>query len=235
MPTPTTTRVVGADITRGRWALVVLEKGRFADALVADDLEALHRELPEAAVIAVDIPIGLPAGGADWPRACDGAARRFVGPRGSSVFTAPPRPVLDAPSYGDAGDLHEELTGVRLSRQAWGLRAKILETEAFVAAHPERSVIEVHPEVVFRALNGGHLQHPKKTWNGENRRRRLLAAAGILLSDDLPEEVSRIPHDDILDAAAAAWTAHRHATGRSRSILEEVAASTGPRLPTIWF
>ena len=75
-------RVAGVDIAGGAWAVVVLEGNRvvetfrcetFADALLVD-----------AWVVAVDIPIGMPASGA---RPADVAARRFVGGRGSSVFT----------------------------------------------------------------------------------------------------------------------------------------------------
>jgi predicted RNase H-like nuclease len=205
--------VVGADVTRGRWATVVLLGGRFDRAFVASNLDELSRQVPDAAVIAIDIPIGLASGAGDWPRPCDPAARKFVGPRSSSVFTAPPRPVLDTSSYDDANELHRRLTGKGISQQSWALRAKILEVDDFIRRHPELTVIEVHPEVSFCSLKGGPLNDPKKTRDGEAVRRRLLADAGVVLPPDLPEPVRKIPHDDLLDAAVAAWSARRFAAG----------------------
>jgi predicted RNase H-like nuclease len=72
----------------------------------------------------------------------------------------------------------------------------------------------VHPEVSFQALAGGDpLPYAKKSWRGQAIRRSLLAAAGILLPEALGEADS-VPPDDILDAAAAAWSAQRIASGR---------------------
>jgi len=67
--------VAGADVVKGRWICVVLENGTYHQAVL----------------------IGLPADGTDRPRPADLAARTFIGPRRSSVFTAPPRPDYDEP------------------------------------------------------------------------------------------------------------------------------------------
>ena len=67
-------------------------------------------------------------------------------------------------------------------------------------------VIEVHPEVCFRAMKGEPLDYSKHSWNGQAERRRLIAGAGI----DLPDHIldaGKVPSDDLLDAAVAAWTA----------------------------
>src|SRR5205085_11648547 len=94
---PSELRVAGVDLASGGWAVVILEGNRvvetfrcetFADALLVD-----------ARIVAVDIPIGIPDEGA---RLADVAARRFVGPRASSVFTTPLRRVLETPSYAEA-------------------------------------------------------------------------------------------------------------------------------------
>src|SRR5262245_9293744 len=86
------TRVVGVDGCRGGWIAAALEpeRGRWT-ALVLPDFAALLAAFPDAAAIAVDIPIGLPA---DGPRACDRLARARLGPRRSSVFPAPSRALL---------------------------------------------------------------------------------------------------------------------------------------------
>jgi predicted RNase H-like nuclease len=64
---------------------------------------------------------------------------------------------------------------------------------------------EVHPELCFR-LRAGRRLAGKRSWNGVMARLSLLRDAGL----DLPEHVEggdRLPPDDVLDAAIAAWTA----------------------------
>jgi predicted RNase H-like nuclease len=76
----------------------------------------------------------------------------------------------------------------------------------------------VHPELSFQALAGGTpLSHAKKTWRGQHLRRALLADAGIALPDELGE-ADRIAADDVLDAAAAAWSARRIALGTAERL-----------------
>ncbi len=64
-------------------------------------------------IIVVDIPIGLTARG---PRLCDIETRRFIGPRGSSVFPAPLRPMLTARDWKDAARLRQTIEGKRCSK-----------------------------------------------------------------------------------------------------------------------
>jgi predicted RNase H-like nuclease len=75
----------------------------------------------------------------------------------------------------------------------------------------------VHPEVSFRALGGRPLPASKRTWAGQAARRGLLEGAGIRLPDQLGRAGVAAP-DDVLDAAAAAWSAHRIADGRAASL-----------------
>ena len=60
----------------------------------------------------------------------------------------------------------------------------------------------------------------KKTWAGAEQRRRLLDGAGIRLGRELGLAGEMAGVDDILDAAAAAWTAQRYAKGQARSMPE---------------
>ncbi len=85
---------------------------------------------------------------------------------------------------------------------------------------PSDAPEEVHPEVSFRELAGGApLAHAKKTRPGQNLRRSLPAGAGLVLPDELGE-ADRVPADDVLDAAVAAWSAHRIALGIAGRIPE---------------
>jgi predicted RNase H-like nuclease len=227
------TVVAGADNTRGRWVVVVLENGRCNTALLARSLSEVPDLLGPIDLLAIDIPIGLPLTGDDWPRPADLEARELVGPRRSSVFPSPPRPVLDEPGYPAANALHRRLTGKGLSRQTWGLRAKILEAAAFITDHPD--TIEAHPEVCFRAMKGEPLTHSKKTWNGQMERRALLAAHGIELPDRLDDLVGATPADDILDAAAAAWTADRCLRGEAQVLPTDSSGSPIRHRGVIWY
>jgi predicted RNase H-like nuclease len=206
------TLAVGVDAWRKGWVAVALVDGRFHEARPAARFEEVLEAYPDAAVIAVDIPIGAPETGV---RAADRLARGFLGPRASSVFSTPPRSALEAATYAEARAL-----GLGVSSQAYALRRRILEVDE--AARADRRVVEAHPEVSFRALAGKTLP-PKKTWAGQAERRTALAAAGIELPEDLgPANV--VPPDDLLDAAVAAWSAQRVAEGRAERLGDDGAA-----------
>jgi predicted RNase H-like nuclease len=225
--------VAGADVARGSWVVVTLADGVFHDAMVVEGLETVWDSADGLELLAADIPIGLPEDGGAWPRAADLEARRLVGPRWSSVFPTPPRPVLDARSYTAANALHRELTEKGLSRQTWGLRGKILEAEGLIDRQP--GTIEAHPEVCFRMMKGAPLEHAKKSWNGQMERRRLLEERGIVIPDGLDAVTGRTPPDDLLDAAATAWTAWRFATGKAAALPAGHASPSMVERGLIWF
>lgn len=204
------TKVLGVDAAgKAGWVAVCLLAGQVETVRVERSFETLAHDHSDCEVIAVDMPIGLPEDG--HHRECDRAARDFVGKRHLSVFPAPSEAILEAPSHAAASELSKRLTGKGVSRQTYGLRGKIWEV-AEIAGQDSR-VIEVHPEVSFCALVGSApLAFAKKTWNGQMQRRELLHDEGIDLPDEL-EEAAGIPVDDVLDAAAAAWSAQRYAAG----------------------
>jgi predicted RNase H-like nuclease len=169
------------------------------------------------AAVGVDIPLGLPTGTA--PRACDVACARRLGRARSSVFPAPPRPVLVAPTPEAARAVARRLTGRAISLQTFHIGAKIREWDA-LAALPD-GVVEVHPEVSLRALAPDLDFAPKKTTRGTGQRiaalARWLDPAVALV--DLPAG-ARL--DDVLDALAAAWSAHRWAAGTAEVLGPEL-------------
>jgi predicted RNase H-like nuclease len=184
---------------------------------------------PPLAVIAVDIPIGLPDTGR---RQADILARKAVGPLWPSVFMTPVRPAMEAPDYATAADLSRRLAGEGISRQAFALQAKILQVDRWVRETPHR-VVEVHPEASFAELAGAALQSRKSRWAGTVLRRRLLAGAGISLPDDLGPAAEKAAVDDVLDAAAAAWTAVRVLRGQALSTPPESPSISGPQGPLL--
>jgi predicted RNase H-like nuclease len=212
--------VTGIDSCAGGWVAVTLSADADAGALsavsvtVARTLDGLGLGvgLDGAGVIGIDMPLGLLAAG--W-RTADLLARRALGRRGSCVFAIPPRPVWEQPAYANANQNCRELTGRGMSIQAWGLRGKLLEADAFRrAAVPPLCeappLYEVHPELAFAALAAGTpLADSKHTRAGLAIRRALLAQAGIVV----PPRVPGAAEDDLLDAAAVAWSARRVAAG----------------------
>ena len=202
------TRVIGVDGCKKGWVGVTSDLRGYFGATI-DQLVATADGDGELEVVAIDIPIGLPLTG---HRQADVLARGLVGKRKSSVFPTPIRAALLAASHAEGSALNLRATGKGITHQAYGLRKKILEVDAWVGA-VDRTVIEVHPEVCFATLAGHPLAHPKWSWAGAEARRRLLGSAGI----EVPEEIGVAGElagvDDVLDAAAACWTARRYAAG----------------------
>jgi predicted RNase H-like nuclease len=200
---PGVTSVLGVDGCRVGWVGALVEGGRVSWHLFATIAEALA--LPVTA-IGVDMPIGLPATGR---RCCDVEAKALLGRAHPRVFLAPPRGVLDAATYEEAGRRHRELAGgLGLSVQTWHLVPKIREVDA-VADDPR--LVEVHPELSLAELGAAGPLPSKKTAAGRAARVALLTG---WLGDlgDLP------PGDDGLDALAVAWSAHRWLAGRARTL-----------------
>ncbi len=158
-----------------------------------------------AAVLAADVPIGLPDRGT---RRCDvEARRRLSGGRASSVFAAPHRPALAFTRYADArADLPS------LSAQSFALVARIRDVDtALRAAGPgvHDRVVECHPEVSLRALTGRVLPRKKSAAGALLRLQALTAALGEVP----PDAPAQAGLDDALDALACAWTARRFLAG----------------------
>jgi predicted RNase H-like nuclease len=211
--------VVGVDGCPAGWIAVRydLASGQIEPALRPDARHVLAA-YPDAVCIGIDIPIGLSDGP---PRACDIAARRLLGrPRASSVFPAPPRPLLRARTFADASARSRELFGRGVSIQSYAIYRRVDEVDQVMTPDLQQRVVEVHPEVSFAALAGGQaMRHAKKTAAGYVERCALLAAAF-----DAPIPFDRAAArrgapfarpDDLLDAIAVAWTARRVAEGQA--------------------
>jgi predicted RNase H-like nuclease len=207
--------VIGVDGCNGGWIAAARERGVIRCRRIAR-LEELFLAPEPPAVVAVDIPIGLPERG---PRACDRAARELLGPkRGSSVFPAPLRPLLAARSFEEAGRLRERIEGKRLSKQTWLIVAKIAEVDDLLqrSAAARAATREVHPELSFYYLNGGRpLSESKRKSAGRLERLELLRAWCGPAVDRALADHARLTcgPDDVVDAFAALWTAERIAAG----------------------
>ena len=151
-----------------------------------------------------------------------GRARRSPGRRGRASLRGrqpceqrlptPPRAALEARTFGEANEIARTITGKGISQQAFALGKKILEVHAL--AEVDERVIEMHPEVSFCELSGAHVLESKHSPEGLERRREILAAAGIRL----PGAVRGVPEADLLDAAVGAWTAARYSAGKAQPV-----------------
>ena len=203
---------MGVDAAAGEWFAVLLVDGHFAGADPLTSVSALLTRFPGVEVVAI-VPIGLPRG---QLRPADAAARAFVGrERAARVFSTPPAEVLAAPTFTEAVKIGRRLLGNGISRRTHALRDRIFEVSE-IAASDDR-ILEVHPEVSFRALKDAPLHHGRRSWSGITERRALLSSVGILLPDDLPGG-GRVAPDDVVDAAVAAWSAMRVAEGTSATL-----------------
>lgn len=208
--------VLGADACPAGWVGIVLSPAGVRAVVHAEigGLVAAAGASGPLEAIAIDIPVGLADAG---PRQADLLARRAAGRRGASVFVTPVRRAVAAPSYQAALELSRRLTGAGISSQAYYLGPKILQVDRWRAGAP-CTLAEAHPELSFAAMAGEPLADAKTTWAGAVRRRELLAAHGIILDGDLGLSGLRAGVDDVLDAAAVAWTARRVAAGTARRL-----------------
>lgn len=209
--------VLGVDACRSGWVGVLLAPETRPAALTSGSVAALvelARESAPLAVVAIDIPIGLPDSGV---READVLARRALKGKASSVFATLTRSAYLAETYEEARTHNLEATGglSSASAQSYALRTKILEVEAWIRSNPGVEVIEVHPELSFARLAGAPILPRKKDPDGIAARRAALGAVGL----EPPMWMRGIgfAEDDLLDACAAAWTAVRHARGETES------------------
>ena len=145
----------------------------------------------------------------------------FVGPRRGSVF--PTRAARRAARAELRRSPPHRCRRCRRSRTRCGGRS------SRSMRHLTDRVFEAHPEVSFGALAGAPMMYPKRTWNGLMERRRP-ARGGRHRDPGSTCPDCDAAADDVLDAAAVAWTAARKARGAAISLPADPPGSTAGRL-----
>ena len=172
---------------------------------------------PKLAIIAVDMPIGLPDHIGPDGRGAEKAARKHLGMRQSSVFSVPSRAAVYCDDYLQACDRSMESSTPprKVSKQCFYLFPKIREIDALMSVEQETRVYEVHPELAFWRMNGEReMSLPKKVKSranpeGLDQRRNLLVRCGLspsVLDQKPPKGAGR---DDLLDSAVNSLIAER--------------------------
>ena len=215
-------------------------------ALVTDLAELFTGPDP-VQLLAIDMPIGLPAEARKGGRDADRGARALLGRRGASVFSPPCRAALDAPDYPAAlaANRASSPDQVGLSKQAWNIAPRIRHLDALLQSKPDLRphIFEVHPELAFLAMSTVTRKAippaSKHTAEGLAQRHRLLNLQGIDLQPALRAvTLERLgTEDDALDACACLWSAARIAADRAQRLPEGEPPPTDPTgLPmTIWW
>ncbi|WP_421980140.1 DUF429 domain-containing protein [Roseibium sp.] len=212
MPESTGTWVAGVDGCKAGWVAVLrnLDDPAGLRLGVFPSFAGILAYDPFLAVIAVDMPIGLPERLDQTGRGPEKAARRHLGERQSSVFSVPSRAAVYETDYREACETAQKTSEPprKVSKQCFYLFPKIREIDTLMTPELEDRVFEVHPELAFWRLNGEReMSLPKKIKSranpdGLDQRRDLLVSKGLpaaFLDQQPPKGCGR---DDLLDAAA---------------------------------
>lgn len=196
----------GVDGCSGGWVVATRDDVRIEQAIATVIRHGYN-------ALAIDMPIGMPTSSA---RRSEIEARRYLSPRGSTVFPTPVRACLDARDYWDACAISHAARGVKLSKQSYAILPKIAEVDRAVTPADTASVAEAHPECSFTAMNGEQPLASKHTAHGIAQRRGLVrdqfgVDVAALKANGLLATV-----DDVLDAYAMLWTAERFAVRAHR-------------------
>src|SRR3954469_10755205 len=124
--------LVGVDGCAGGW-ITAFVRPQGGDAIVrivsrfADLLGAPERP----AIVAVDMPIGLPERVGAGGRAAENSVRPLLGARQSSVFSVPSRAAIYAADYGEACRIAAATSEPprKVSKQLFNIAAKIREVD----------------------------------------------------------------------------------------------------------
>jgi len=219
--------VAGVDGCRDGWiAAFIHPAGNDGELAVFERFSDILAVRQAPAVLAVDIPIGLPDQAGHGGRLAENAVRPLLGQRQSSVFSVPSRAAIYADDYRAAcqAALASSDPPRKVSKQLFNIAPKIREVDEALRAETKfvPRVFEVHPEVAFWRLNGGRaLTQPKKVKSrpyapGLILRRELLRAAGFPQDavDAAPPDGAGA--DDLIDALACAAIARRIHAGAAK-------------------
>jgi predicted RNase H-like nuclease len=219
--------IAGVDGCPAGWIAVFarLDGSAYRIAVISA-LEAIVDAPERPAVIAVDMPIGLPDRIHGPGRLPEQQVRPLLGARRSSVFSMPSRSAVHGRDYREACAIARATSTPpkAVSIYGYNLFPKVIEVDRLLRARPDLAtrVYEVHPEVAFWSMNGERaLLEPKKVRNrvhgaGLALRRDLLRRAGLdpVLVEAAPPRGAGA--DDLLDALAGLVVARKIAQGQGR-------------------
>jgi predicted RNase H-like nuclease len=247
--------LAGVDGCPGGWVVVFARPaGIVAPARVVETFAEIAMGPENPAVIAIDVPIGLPDRSPPKGRLPESAVRPLLGDRKSSVFRIPSRPALDASIASEPADDRERfLRACEIARetsddhkafakQGFYILDKVAEVDRFLRSNRNYvpSVYETHPELGFWRLNGDQpLSDPKKV-KSRCHEPGLALRRKLLISEGLPPAIVNAPApegagpDDLLDALVCVAIARRIHAGKAKSFPERFECDSYGLPMAIW-
>jgi threonine dehydratase len=235
---PANTWLAGVDGCKGGWVAVFAQPdGKVLPPRVATRFADIAFGEERPAIIAVDMPIGLPEQSPAGGRLAEREVRALLGDRKSSVFRIPSRRAVEASVAPEPADDRErffaacaiarETSDDRkcFAKQGFYILDKVAEVDAFLREDggDRGRVFETHPELAFVMMNGGApLAMPKKVKSrvhppGLDLRRQLLVRAGVDAGIAAMKAPKGTGDDDLIDALACLVTARRLFRREARS------------------
>lgn len=219
--------LAGVDGCPGGWVVAfVRPSGHDTRVQVTARFGDIFSAAETPAIVAVDMPIGLPERAGPGGRRAEKVVRPLLGARQSSVFSVPARAAIYAGDYREACRLALAISDPprKVSKQLFNIAAKIRELDEYLRANSDRvaRVFEVHPELAFWRLNGERaLAEPKKVKSrpyarGLALRRQILIAAGMPADAVSSAPPKGADADDLIDALACAAIARRIHSDQAR-------------------
>ncbi|MFQ6044744.1 MAG: DUF429 domain-containing protein [Gemmatimonadales bacterium] len=238
------TIVAGIDGCRAGWVIVAIDDVQSGPSPISGTVcPTLARALDlvaESPAVVLDVPIGLLDHAEPGGRTADVIARKLLAARGSSVFPAPARRVLAFRSWEEANAVarSDSRDGIGITRQAFAILPKVREADEAMTPERQERVVEGHPELSFRAMNGDvPLSLTKRSAGGMLLRLRLLEQVGLRSAAEYAAETAGkdARMDDVLDATALAWSALRVVGGTARRIPERPPVDARGLRMEMWF
>jgi len=189
------------------------------EPMVEKSFREILDAIPSYAVIAVTVPIGLPAKATRRGRTADVAAREILGfPHAGAIGSTPTRKALAATDY----DAARKANGGQLDVVTWQQFGKIREVDAEMQPYLQRRVYEVRPELSFFQLAEDEvLKHSKDTAAGQKERQSLLLRRMPGSERIIDASLRGVRKSHLVDAAVTLWTARRIAARAVSRVPEE--------------
>ena len=214
---------IGVDGCKNGWIAAILDYGTLKMERFAT-VQEITEKYPEFDAFLIDMVIGL-RDNITQSRP-DEAAKKELGIKASTVFPVPSRSAVYAKTEEEQKKANIKTIGKSLPKQSIAIIPKIRELDTFLRDHPDYQgrILESHPEVDFKRLNGAVITTRKKEHTGFMERKNVLShyLSRECMSDFyiMAKGLSCKP-DDLMDAACLAVTAAFHAHGLSETIPEK--------------
>jgi threonine dehydratase len=218
-------KTIGVDGCKGGWVVCWLQENTL-QLQVFSRFEMIIDHFPNA-IIAVDMPIGLPDKIGEGGRGPEALARKMLKGKSSSVFSMISRAAIVADTdYVETCRLaRQDSTPPRgISQQGFNILPKVRELDQVLRADSSllETVFETHPELALTVLTGAPVLEKKTQKDGQIKRIEILKTLGLPIAEPFPRLTGAKP-DDIIDAAICLLVATRIAHGQAQSFPAEPA------------